>query len=63
MGIFGNLLKNETEAGKSVRAILEDIGINPAFVAFLFIAGKVRNLDYIPHDGETITLQPPVSGG
>lgn len=53
----------ETEAGKNLKEILTDIGINPGFVAFAYINGKVKQLDYIPEDGQDITLQPPVSGG
>jgi hypothetical protein len=49
----------ETEPGKTVR----DIGLDPAFVAFIFVEGKVRNLDFVPAEGQSITLQPPVSGG
>lgn len=53
----------ETEPGKTVRTILKDIGLDPAFVAFVFVEGKVKNLDYVPGEGQSITLQPPVSGG
>lgn len=53
----------ETEPGKSVRDILKDLGLDPAFIAFLYVEGKVRTLDYVPAEGQSITLQPPVSGG
>jgi len=53
----------ETEEGKSIKEILTDIGVNPGFVAFIYIEGKIRGLDYIPSEGQSITLQPPVSGG
>jgi len=53
----------ETEAGKSIKEILDDIGVNPALVAFVYTEGKLKGLDYIPSDGQSITLQPPVSGG
>ncbi|MCJ7611076.1 MAG: hypothetical protein MUP19_02340 [Candidatus Aminicenantes bacterium] len=53
----------ETQPGKSVKDILKDIGLDPAFVAFLYIEGKVKYMDYVPSEGQTITLQPPVSGG
>ena len=53
----------ETEAGKTIREILTDIGIDPAFVAFVYTDGKLKHLDYIPGEGQSITLQPPVSGG
>ncbi|MBN1224600.1 MAG: MoaD/ThiS family protein [Candidatus Aminicenantes bacterium] len=52
-----------TEKGKTVKEILADIGINPACVAFVYTEGKGKGLHYIPSDGQTITLQPPVSGG
>jgi sulfur carrier protein ThiS len=55
--------KVETENGKSIREILTGMGINPAHVAFVYTDGKVKRLDYIPSDGQSITLQPPVSGG
>ncbi|NOR22615.1 MAG: hypothetical protein GQ476_08035 [Candidatus Aminicenantes bacterium] len=53
----------ETDAGKTIKEVLIDLGINPALVAFLYTEGKVKSLDFIPSDGQSITLQPPVSGG
>ena len=53
----------ETDAGKTIKEVLIDFGINPALVAFVYTEGKVKNLDFIPSDGQSITLQPPVSGG
>lgn len=53
----------EIEERKSIKEILVEIGVNPAFVAFAYTEGKVKDLDYVPSDGQSITLQPPVSGG
>jgi len=53
----------ETEEGKTIREILGDIGINPALVAFVYTSGKVKGLQFIPSEGQSITLQPPVAGG
>lgn len=53
----------ETVEGKTLRQILKDIGLDPAFVAFAYSEGKLRNLDFVPAEGQSITLQPPVSGG
>lgn len=53
----------ETQPGRSIRDILQDIGLNPALVAFIYVEGKVQKLDYVPSEGQSITLQPPVSGG
>lgn len=55
--------KVETQPGRTMKEILHDLGIHPGHVAFLYIEGKVKKLDYVPEAGETITLQPPVSGG
>ena len=53
----------ETQEGKTIRKILVDIGIDPGLVAFAYTSGKLKSLQYIPSDGQIITLQPPVSGG
>ena len=53
----------ETDAGKTIKEVLIGLGINPALVAFVYTEGKVKSLDFIPSDGQKITLQPPVSGG
>jgi len=53
----------ETEEGKSLKDIIAGLGISPAFVAFALKDGELKRLDYIPSEGDVITLQPPVSGG
>ena len=53
----------EVGDGTTVRQILLDIGVSPALVAFVYAGGRVRGLDHVPQDGESVTLQPPVSGG
>jgi molybdopterin converting factor small subunit len=55
--------KVEVESGKNLKEILHSIGVNPAYIAYAYIDGKIKMMDYIPSDGEKITLQPPVSGG
>jgi sulfur carrier protein ThiS len=55
--------KVEVAAGLSIQQILAILGIAPAMVAFAFADGKVKKLDYVPADGETVTLQSPVAGG
>lgn len=53
----------EVAEGCSVAQILTQLGIDAALVAFVYAEGQVRRLDYIPRDGETVTLQQPVLGG
>ena len=53
----------EVPEGKTLAEILTGIGIDPGLVAFAVKAGELRRLDYVPSDGDVLTLQPPVSGG
>ena len=55
--------KVEIEGGKTIGEILQHISLSPAFVALMYVDGAMKDLSYKPSDGETITLQPPVSGG
>jgi len=55
--------KVEIEGEKTIGEILEHISLNSAFVALMYVDGVMKDLSYKPADGETITLQPPVSGG
>ncbi len=53
----------EIESDMTIGDILKMVSINPAFIAFMYVDGKARDLAFKPSDGQTITLQPPVSGG
>lgn len=55
--------KVEIDSGKTIAEILEAISLNSAFVALIHVDGKLKDLSYTPSDGQTIILQPPVSGG
>jgi len=47
----------------SVRQILADLRVPEGLVAFAFVDGHFKKLDYVPNDSEIVILQPPVSGG
>ncbi len=53
----------EVPDGLTIREIVNTIGIKLELIAFAYTKGNVKKLDYVPRDGEIITLQPPVSGG
>ncbi len=53
----------DVDAGLSLEEILAELRIATVMVAFAFTDGKVKKLDYVPTDGETVTLQSPVAGG
>ncbi|MDZ7332817.1 MAG: MoaD/ThiS family protein [candidate division KSB1 bacterium] len=53
----------EVEEGLSLKQILERFDIPHDQVAFAYVDGSFKRLDYQPQDGQVITLQPPVSGG
>ena len=55
--------KVEIDGNRTVGEILKYISLDPAFVALVYADGKMKDLSYRPTDGQTITLQPPVSGG
>lgn len=53
----------EIEHGLSLREILNRLEIPSEQIAFAFVEGNLKRLDFYPEDGQIITLQPPVSGG
>jgi len=53
----------EVEAGLSLKDILKKFDIPAEQIAFAYVDGHFKRLDYHPEDGQVITLQPPVSGG
>ncbi len=53
----------EMQEGATLVEILGELGIPLVMVAFAFVDGKVRKLDYAPTDGDVITIQSPVAGG
>ncbi len=55
--------KVEIDGEKTIAEILKDISVDSAFVALIHVDGKLKDLSFKPSDGQTITLQPPVSGG
>ena len=55
--------KVEIDGEKTVGEIFKAISLDPPYVALIYVDGKVKDLSYKPSDGQTITLQPPVSGG
>lgn len=53
----------EVPEGATIREIINKVGIKVALIALVHTKGKIQRFDYVPEDGEIITLQPPVSGG
>ena len=55
--------KIEIDGEMTVGEILKTIPLDPAYVALIHVNGKMKDLSFKPSNGQTITLQPPVSGG
>jgi molybdopterin converting factor small subunit len=55
--------KVEVDGEKTIAEILKDISVDSAYVALIHVDGKIKDLSFKPSNGQTITLQPPVSGG
>lgn len=55
--------KVEVAGEKTIAEILKEISLDSAHVALIHVDGKIKDLSFKPTNGQTITLQPPVSGG
>ena len=55
--------KVEIDGEKTIAEILKEISVDPAYVALVHVDGQMKDLSFKPSNGQTITLQPPVSGG
>jgi molybdopterin converting factor small subunit len=55
--------KVEIDGEKTIGEILKEISLDAALIALVHVDGKLKDLSYIPSEGQIITLQPPVSGG
>jgi hypothetical protein len=55
--------KVETEEGKSINEIIEQIKLKPSLVSMVILSGKIVPMSYTPAEGDIITLRPPVQGG
>jgi len=53
----------EVAEGLTLKEILQKFDIPAEQIAFAFVEGSFKRLDFYPQDGQIITLQPPVSGG
>lgn len=47
----------------SISEILAFMGVKSEMVMYAFSAGKRRDKDYVPEDGEELTLITPPAGG
>ncbi len=50
-------------APMSIREILEFMGVKSELVMFAFSNGQRRDKEYVPADGEELTLITPPAGG
>lgn len=60
------VIEGEGEGGKpeAVRALIARLNIHPDLVMVVLSGdGQRRDLDYVPSDGEVVTILPPISGG
>ncbi|MCL0098958.1 hypothetical protein M1O16_03825 [Dehalococcoidia bacterium] len=53
----------ETDESVCLREMLEGLGVPVDKVAFGAVDKQLKRLDYVPRDGETVVLLPPISGG
>jgi len=63
VGDEGDAVMVETEGPVCLREMIEGLGLPVDKVAFGAVDRQLKRLDYIPRDGETVVLLPPISGG
>jgi len=56
-------LEVDVPAPASVREILLGLGVKPELIMLVSSKGETRTKDYVPEDGEEVTLVSPPSGG
>ncbi|MEK7448299.1 MAG: MoaD/ThiS family protein [Planctomycetota bacterium] len=58
-----NAREIELPQAKSLKDILQEMGIPDGMVMLISVNDEQKNLDYVPQEGDEIKLVPPVSGG
>ncbi len=53
----------KVDPGATVSEVLRRAGIPPELPGSVFSAGRRVSLTYLPHDGETLIVLSPLSGG
>ncbi|MBN2386670.1 MAG: MoaD/ThiS family protein [Anaerolineales bacterium] len=61
--VTGGKSEYTVEAGRSVRAVLESLGIVPLTVALVVVNGEQHTKDYIIQDGDAVRVLAVVGGG
>ncbi len=55
--------KVEVTEGRELGGILEDLEIPAGLVAYATLGDTLVKFDYIPLDGDVLTLRAPIAGG
>lgn len=70
IGFFKNYMPDKKgehklvfDEGKTLYKLLEDINIDNKISYIVSVNGRITNTSYIPKNGDTIVLMPPIYGG
>ncbi|MDI6732496.1 MAG: MoaD/ThiS family protein [Planctomycetota bacterium] len=55
--------EKEISKGKTIAAIINDMGIPDGMVMLVAVNDQQKGFDHIPQDGDDIKIIPPISGG
>lgn len=59
----GEALVLTSVEGRTLRHLLEEMGLPPEEVKIAIVNGLVRGMDYLLADGDRVGLFPPIGGG
>jgi sulfur carrier protein ThiS len=60
---IGGKTETTVEAGRTVRQVLQELGIPPDVVALVLVNDEPQSKDYVLQDGETVKIMAIIGGG
>ena len=60
---IGGDLEIAVEAGRTIRQVLQGLGMPPEVVALVLVNDEQQSKDYVLQDGDTVKLMAIIGGG
>ncbi len=60
---IGGKTEIDVESGRTVRQVLQDLGMPPEVVALVLVNDEQQSKDYVVQDGDTVKVMAIIGGG